>query len=103
MEMDHSHGTATKPKTETQVKKPSMYRVYLLNDDYTPMDFVIEALTKFFKKTSLEAAEIMMEVHEKGSGLAGVFSRDIAETKAHQVVQYARKFKYPLQCEVEKE
>lgn len=101
--MSDSSNTAVKPKTETQVKKPSLYKVLLLNDDYSPMDFVIEILMKFFKKTSLEASEIMMEVHEKGSGLAGLYSRDIAETKAHQVVQYARKSKFPLQCEVEKE
>ena len=101
--MEDFPGTVTKPDTQTQVKKPSLYKVFLLNDDYSPMDFVIEVLMKFFKKTSLEASEIMMEVHEKGSGLAGVFSKDIADTKAHQVTQYARKLKYPLLCEVEKE
>ena len=103
MHMEDSSDTVTKPDTATQVKKPSLYKVSLLNDDYTPMDFVIETLMKFFKKSSLEAGEIMMEVHEKGSGLAGVYSRDIAETKAQQVVQYARQFKHTLQCEVEKE
>lgn len=90
-------GTLTRPKT----KIPSLYKVLLLNDDYTPMDFVTLILKKFFKKTMAEAEQIMMQVHQQGSGVAGVFTFEIAETKVFQVNQYARKHKYPLKCTME--
>lgn len=91
--------TRTRPKT----KKPSMYKVLLLNDDYTPMDFVVHVLQKFFKKDASEAAKIMLHVHQKGVGICGVFSLEVAETKATQVVSYAREYEHPLQCSIEKD
>ena len=89
----------TKPKT----KKPSMYNVLLLNDDYTPMEFVIEVLEKFFGKRQDEATQIMLHVHQKGIGVCGVYTYEIAETKAVQVTNYARKYEHPLQMQLEKE
>lgn len=91
--------TKVKPKT----KKPSMYKVLMLNDDYTPMDFVVHVLQKFFKKPESEALRIMLQVHQQGVGVCGVFSFEIAESKVHQVVDYARKHEHPLQCTLEKE
>jgi len=88
-----------KPKIKT--KRPPMFQVVLLNDDYTPMDFVMEVLQQFFSKSESEAFTIMMMVHEKGAGVCGVYSRDVAETKAEQVVAYARQHDHPLQCVVE--
>ncbi len=87
-----------KPKT----KKPPMFKVVLLNDDYTPMDFVVELLQSIFRKSADEAVRIMMAVHQRGAGVCGVYTRDIAETKADIVVTMARQEDYPLQCMVEK-
>ena len=89
----------TKPKT----KKPSMYNVLLLNDDYTPMEFVIEVLEKFFQKNREEATQIMLHVHQRGVGVCGIYAYDLAETKAMQVMNYARKYEHPLQVQLEKE
>ena len=91
--------TKVRPKT----KKPSLYKVLMLNDDYTPMEFVIDVLEKFFGKGSEEATQIMLHVHQKGIGVCGVYTYDIAETKAIQVTNYARKFEHPLQMQLEKE
>jgi len=91
--------TKAKPKT----KKPSMYKVLMLNDDYTPMDFVVNVLQKFFKKPESEALGIMLQVHQQGVGVCGAFSFEIAESKVHQVVDYARKHEHPLQCTIEKD
>ena len=88
----------TKPKT----KKPSMYNVLLLNDDYTPMEFVVHVLERFFSKTRDEATNIMLHVHQKGAGVCGVFSFEIAETKVVQVMDCARENQHPLQCTIEK-
>ena len=88
----------TKPKT----KKPSMYNVILLNDDYTPMEFVIFLLQKFFHKNNDEATKIMLHVHQNGIGVCGVFSFEIAETKVIQVLESSRKNEHPLQCTMEK-
>lgn len=93
-------GVATKVRTKT--KKPSMYRVILLNDDFTPMDFVVAVLQSVFDKTREEATEIMLQVHEQGVGIAGVYTFEIAETKASQVTDMARRSLHPLQCEIEK-
>lgn len=90
---------AVKPKT----KKPSMYRVLLLNDDFTPMEFVIFALEKVFKHDRQDATHIMMSVHNQGVGTAGVYTYEIAETKVDQVMQLARKHDHPLQCTMEKD
>ena len=88
-----------RPKT----KKPSMYKVLLLNDDYTPMEFVVHVVEKFFAKNRAEATEIMMHVHRRGVGLCGVFTYEIAETKVAQVMDFARANEQPLQCTMEKE
>ena len=89
----------TKPKT----KKPSMYKVLLLNDDFTPMDFVVHVLERFFGKNSQEATEIMLHVHRKGVGICGTYTYEVAETKVTSVMDYARKNEHPLQCTMEKE
>jgi ATP-dependent Clp protease adaptor protein ClpS len=89
----------TRPKT----KKPSMYKVLLLNDDYTPMEFVVHVLEKFFSKSRHEATEIMLHVHRRGVGICGVFTFEIAETKVAQVMDFARSNEQPLQCTMEKE
>lgn len=91
----------TKPKEK--VKRPSMYKVLLLNDDYTPMDFVVHILEKFFGKNKQEATDIMMQVHRRGVGLCGIFTFEIAETKVTQVMDFARANEQPLQCTMEKE
>lgn len=85
-----------------QIKTPPMYRVLLMNDDFTPMDFVIHVLQKFFNKPSDEATRIMLEVHQKGAGTCGVFTHEIAETKVHIVNTYARQNRFPLKCTMEK-
>ncbi len=88
---------------ETKPKRPPFYKVVLLNDDYTPMDFVVTILEMIFRKNHEEAVEVMMQVHQKGAGICGVFTRDVAETKVDQVIEYARINDYPLQCVVEQE
>jgi ATP-dependent Clp protease adaptor protein ClpS len=95
-------GTAVITKTKTQTKKPSMYRVLLLNDDYTPMEFVVHVLEKFFQKDVEAATKIMLHVHHHGIGECGVFTYEIAETKVTQVMDFARKHQHPLQCVMEK-
>ncbi len=89
--------------TRVKTSKPSMYKVLLLNDDYTPMDFVVHILEKFFNKNTQEATEIMMQVHKRGAGLCGVFTYEVAEAKVTQVIDYSRKNEHPLQCSMEKE
>lgn len=91
--------TKAKPKT----KKPSMYKVLMLNDDYTPMEFVVYVLERFFSKNREEATQIMLHVHRRGVGICGVYTYDIAETKVNQVMDLARKEQHPLQCTLEKE
>jgi ATP-dependent Clp protease adaptor protein ClpS len=90
-------------KTRPKTAQPSMFKVLLLNDDFTPMDFVIHVLEKFFHKDEHEAADIMLNVHRKGVGLCGVYTFEIAETKVNQVMDYARANEQPLQCTMEKE
>ena len=91
--------TSTKPK----LQKPSMYRVLLLNDDYTPMEFVVYVLEAIFNKTRDEATQIMLHVHQNGLGLCGVFTYEVAETKVAQVLETARHHQHPLQCTMEKD
>lgn len=91
--------TKTKPKT----KRPPRYKVLLLNDDYTPMEFVVHVLERFFGMTHAQAFEIMLTVHKKGVAVVGVFSHEIAETKVGQVMDFARRHQHPLQCTMEKE
>jgi ATP-dependent Clp protease adaptor protein ClpS len=95
-------GTAVITRTQTRTKRPSMYRVLLLNDDYTPMEFVIQVLKKYFQKGTEEATRIMLHVHHHGVGECGVFTYEVAETKVTQVMDYARKHQHPLQCIMEK-
>ena len=89
-------------ETRPRPKKPSMYKVIMLNDDYTPMEFVILVLERFFNKSSEEATQIMMHVHQKGVGVCGVFTYEVAETKVQQVMGLARQHQHPLQCTLEK-
>ncbi len=95
-------GAAVITRTRTQTKRPNMYRVLLLNDDYTPMEFVISILQSFFNKSPEEATQIMLHVHHNGVGECGVFTYEIAETKVAQVMDHARKNQHPLQCIMEK-
>jgi ATP-dependent Clp protease adaptor protein ClpS len=99
---DRGFGTAVITKTKTKTKKPSMYRVLLLNDDYTPMHFVVQVLQMFFSKGPDEATRIMLHVHNHGVGECGVFTYEVAETKVTQVMDFARKHQHPLQCIMEK-
>jgi ATP-dependent Clp protease adaptor protein ClpS len=89
--------------TRVRTKKPSMYKVLMLNDDYTPMEFVVDVLQHIFQKTREEATKIMLHVHQKGVGVCGVYTYEVAETKVTQTVDYARKNQHPLQCTLEKE
>jgi ATP-dependent Clp protease adaptor protein ClpS len=91
--------TRTKPKT----KKPSLYKVLLLNDDYTPMEFVVSVLEQFFSKSREDAYTIMLHVHQKGVGVCGVYTFEVAETKVTQVMDAAKQAGHPLQCTLEKE
>ncbi len=91
-----------KEKSKQKFDEPKMYKVILHNDDFTPMDFVVEILMKIFNKTAAEATKIMLEVHKKGKGICGVFSYDIASTKVKQVTQNSKNREYPLQCSCEK-
>lgn len=106
---DPGEGTERDPdtgvmlKTRPKTKKPSMYKVLLLNDDYTPMEFVVHVLEKFFNKNRQEATDIMLHVHRRGVGLCGVFTFEVAETKVAQVMDFARANEQPLQCTMEKE
>ena len=84
-----------------KLKKPSMFKVVLLNDDYTPMEFVVELLEKFFSKTRENATRIMLAIHTDGKGVCGIYTKDVAETKAGTVNQYSRDHQHPLICEVE--
>ncbi|HHZ68256.1 MAG TPA: ATP-dependent Clp protease adapter ClpS [Alphaproteobacteria bacterium] len=91
--------TRARPKT----KKPSMYKVLMLNDDYTPMEFVVYVLERFFSKQSEDATRIMLHVHQRGVGICGVYSYEVAETKVTQVMDFARQNEHPLQCTLEKD
>ena len=95
-------GTSVIAKTRPQTKRPSLYRVSLLNDDYTPMEFVVHILQKFFNKNAEDATRIMLHVHQHGVGECGVYTYEVAETKVTQVMDFARKNQHPLQCVMEK-
>ena len=96
-------GTGVVTSTKAKTKKPSMYKVLLLNDDYTPMEFVVHVLERFFRKSREDATQIMLHVHRRGVGICGVYTYDVAETKVVQVVDFARKHHHPLQCTMEKD
>ncbi len=90
-------------KTRSKSKRPPLYKVMILNDDYTPMEFVVHVLERFFGMSSAQAFEIMLTVHKKGLAVVGVFSHEIAETKVTQVMDFARRHEHPLQCTMEKD
>jgi len=92
--------TIEKVKTD-KPKPPSMFKVILFNDDYTPMEFVVEVIQRFFQKTREQSTQIMLQVHTKGVGICGVYPHDIAETKVNQVASFAREHQHPLQCAME--
>ena len=89
-------------KTRAKPKKPSQYKVLLLNDDYTPMEFVVIVLKRFFRMDMEEATRVMLHVHQKGVGVCGIFPYEVAETKVNQVMDFARQNQHPLQCTLEK-
>ncbi len=99
---DAGPGTAVVTKTRPKVKRPSLYRVLILNDDYTPMEFVVHVLEQFFSKDREAATQIMLHVHNHGAGECGVYTYEVAETKVTQVMDFARKHQHPLQCVMEK-
>ena len=108
---DPGHGGETDPRRQTGVllkprpktKKPSMYKVLLLNDDYTPMEFVVHILERFFNKNRQEATDVMLHVHRRGVGICGIYTYEVAESKVQQVMDFARANEQPLQCTMEKE
>jgi ATP-dependent Clp protease adaptor protein ClpS len=97
------HGDLMVAEPKTKTKRPPMYKVILLNDDYTPMDFVVSVLEQIFRKTHHDALNLMLDVHNRGAAVAGIYTRDIAETKTDQVIEYARINDYPLQCTLEQD
>lgn len=106
---DHDHGddggsgiTGVVTQTKTRTRKPSMYKVLMLNDDYTPMEFVVHILQQFFRMTIEDATRVMLHVHQRGVGICGIFTYEVAETKVSQVMDFARKHQHPLQCTLEK-
>jgi ATP-dependent Clp protease adaptor protein ClpS len=99
---DNRSGTAIIAKAKPRTKRPNLYRVLLLNDDYTPMEFVVHVLERFFNKSREDATQIMLHVHQNGVGECGVFTYEVAETKVTQVMDFARKHQHPLQCVMEK-
>ena len=96
-------GTGVIVRTKPKTKKPSMYKVLMLNDDYTPMEFVVHILERFFNKSRQEATRIMLHVHRRGVGICGVYTDEVAETKVTQVMDFARQHQHPLQCTLEKD
>lgn len=104
---DHEEGgegqTGLLTRTKAETKKPSMYKVLMLNDDFTPMEFVVHVLQRHFRMSGEQATEVMLHVHQRGVGVCGIYPLDIAETKVAQVMDLARKHEHPLQCTLEKE
>ena len=99
---DDGRGTEVITKVRPKTKRPNLYRVLILNDDYTPMEFVVHVLERFFQKNREDATRIMLHVHHHGVGECGVFTYEIAETKVTQVMDFARRHQHPLQCVMEK-
>jgi ATP-dependent Clp protease adaptor protein ClpS len=100
---DNGTGTDVVVKARPKTRKPAMYKVLMLNDDYTPMEFVVHVLERFFQKNREEATQIMLHVHRRGVGVCGVFTYEVAETKVTQVMDLARQNQHPLQCTIEKD
>ncbi|KZL06730.1 ATP-dependent Clp protease adapter protein ClpS [Pseudovibrio axinellae] len=102
LDNDDDGGTITVTKPKPKIKRPSLFRVLLLNDDFTPMEFVIHVVERFFHKDREDATQVMLHVHHHGVGECGVFTYEVAETKVTQVMDFARKHQHPLQCVMEK-
>lgn len=100
-DQDEGDGSVAVEAEKPKLKRPSMYKVIMFNDDYTPMDFVVETLEIFFSMNREKATQVMIKVHTQGKAVCGVYTRDIAETKAAQVNQYAKDNEHPLLCEIE--
>ena len=98
-----SPNTGVVVRTRPKTRKPAMYKVLMLNDDYTPMEFVVHILERFFNKSRQEATRIMLHVHKRGVGVCGVYTYEVAETKVTQVMDFARQHQHPLQCTLEKD
>ena len=99
---DEGTGLGVATRTRTRTKTPSPYKVLMLNDDYTPMEFVVMVLQRFFRMDIEDATRVMLQVHQRGVGVCGVFSYEVAETKVSQVIDFARQNQHPLQCTLEK-
>ena len=99
---DEGPGLGVATRTRTRTKKPTPYKVLMLNDDYTPMEFVVLCLQRFFRMSTEDATRVMLHVHQKGVGVCGIFSYEVAETKVGQVTDFARQNQHPLQCTLEK-
>ena len=99
---DDGPATGVAIKSRTRTKKPAMYKVLMLNDDYTPMEFVVMVLKRFFRMDLDEATQVMLHVHQRGVGVCGIFPYEVAETKVNQVMDFARQNEHPLQCTLEK-
>lgn len=99
---DAGTGVGVATRTRTKAKKPSLYKVLMLNDDYTPMEFVVLVLQSFFRMSLEDATRVMLHVHQKGVGVCGIFSYEVAESKVSQVIDFARQNQHPLQCTLEK-
>ena len=99
---DEGTGLGVATRTRTKTKKPTPYKVLMLNDDYTPMEFVVLCLQRFFRMGMEDATRVMLHVHQKGVGVCGVFSYEVAETKVTQVMDFAQQNQHPLQCTLEK-
>jgi ATP-dependent Clp protease adaptor protein ClpS len=100
---DDDQGVGVKLKTRTRTQRPPLYKVLILNDDYTPMEFVVHVLERFFGMSHAQAFELMLTVHKKGIAVVGVYSYEVAETKVAQVMDFAQRHQHPLQCTMEKE
>ncbi len=101
-EMDEAGGVVLEPAS-VKPKKPPMYKVLLINDDYTPMEFVVHILQRFFRMSLDKAVQLMLAIHKQGKGVCGVFTREIAETKVTTINDYSRSKKHPLMCKMEKD
>jgi ATP-dependent Clp protease adaptor protein ClpS len=95
-------GTGVVTRTRVETRKPSLYKVLLLNDDYTPMEFVVHVLQRFFRMSMEDATRVMLHVHQRGVGVCGIFTYEVAETKVTQVMDFAKQHQHPLQCTLEK-
>lgn len=102
-ERKFSHQDDTEVQEQLEIKSPPLYRVFLINDDYTTMDFVVHVLEEVFRKPPVEATQIMLHVHKNGKGLAGTYTREIAETKIETVHELAQQNGFPLKCTMERE